>query len=595
MDLQRTLLWVVFCLSLAMLWDRWQIAHGHNPTFLPSQVAQGPAGAANAGRPAAPGAPASAPGAAAGTAPGNALPPTTATEAPRISEKVTVETDVLKLDFDAQGAVLWRAELTQQRGPTPWKQMGLAGIVYSLLYPNSHPQAQQTIVLFDRSATRNYVARSGLLGAKDLPDHNMTFELLPGPRALEAGSEELRVRFVAQSGGLELRKTYVLHRGRYDIGVEHEIRNIGTGEISPTLYLEIARDGDTKGADDSSFYSTYTGPAYYTPGDHFQKVSFEDIHKAVAEAQHNPPALQLPATGKVIEPSTDGWIAMLQHYFVAAWVPPAGAPRQFYTRQVDEKDYSVGATLALGAIGPGVSVKRDAVLYAGPQDQHTLEGIATGLDRVVDYGRLEPICKPLFWLLGWLYRAVANWGWAIVLLTILIKVTFYPLAAAGFRSMARMKEVAPQLQRLKEQYGEDKQRLQQAMMELYRKEKINPVGGCLPMLVQIPVFIALYWVLLGSVELRNAPWIFWIHDLATPDPWFVLPALMMATSWIQYKLNPTPPDPVQAKMMAVMPFVFGVMFFFFPSGLVLYYVLNNMLSIAQQWRINKVIGAPKKA
>jgi YidC/Oxa1 family membrane protein insertase len=220
--------------------------------------------------------------------------------------------------------------------------------------------------------------------------------------------------------------------------------------------------------------------------------------------------------------------------------------------------------------------------------------LSPGLDRVADYGWLDPIAKPLFWLLGFLYRLVGNWGWAIVVLTILIKLAFYPLAAAGFKSMARMKEMAPRLAALKEQYGEDKQRLQVAMMELYKKEKINPVGGCLPIVVQIPVFIALYWVLLGSVEMRNSPWILWIHDLANPDPWFVLPALMMITSWIQFKLQPTPPDPVQAKMMMIMPLVFGVMFFFFPSGLVLYYVLNNGLSMLQQWRINQSIAGAKK-
>jgi YidC/Oxa1 family membrane protein insertase len=248
----------------------------------------------------------------------------------------------------------------------------------------------------------------------------------------------------------------------------------------------------------------------------------------------------------------------------------------------------------MGSIEPGASAAQQAVLYVGPQDQARLEELSPKLELVADYGWLGVIAKPLFLLLGWLHRLIGNWGWSIVALTVLVKLALYPLAAAGFKSMARMKEVAPRLQALKEQYGDDKQRLQVAMMELYKKEKINPAGGCLPIVVQIPVFIALYWVLLGSVEMRNSPWILWIHDLASPDPWFVLPAIMMATSYWQVKLQPTPPDPVQAKMMMIMPLVFGVMFFFFPSGLVLYYVENNALSMLQQWRINHTIAKSKK-
>jgi YidC/Oxa1 family membrane protein insertase len=360
--------------------------------------------------------------------------------------------------------------------------------------------------------------------------------------------------------------------------VLHEVQNIGTETLAPSLYLQLTRDnGGTDG--DSRFYKTYTGPALYTDAEHYHKVPFEDIAKHDAFTPKE---------------ADNGWLAMVQHYFLSAWIPPAGVARDYYTRPISDKLFAVGAILPLGKIEPGGKAVDQAVLYAGPQNQAALEALSPGLDRVADYGWLDPIAKPLFWLLGFLYRLVGNWGWAIVVLTILIKLAFYPLAAAGFKSMARMKEMAPRLAALKEQYGEDKQRLQVAMMELYKKEKINPVGGCLPIVVQIPVFIALYWVLLGSVEMRNSPWILWIHDLANPDPWFVLPALMMITSWIQFKLQPTPPDPVQAKMMMIMPLVFGVMFFFFPSGLVLYYVLNNGLSMLQQWRINQSIAGAKK-
>jgi YidC/Oxa1 family membrane protein insertase len=284
---------------------------------------------------------------------------------------------------------------------------------------------------------------------------------------------------------------------------------------------------------------------------------------------------------------------MIQHYFVTAWVPAKGE-RQFYARAVDKNLYSIGTLLPLGAIAPGASASGQATLYIGPQDQNVLAKIAPGLDLVVDYGWLTFLAKPIYWLLEFLHRIVGNWGWAIVLLTVLIKAAFYPLSAASYKSMAKMKEVTPRLTKLREQYGADKQKLNTAMMELYRSEKINPLGGCLPILVQIPVFISLYWVLLASVEMRNAPWTLWVKDLATPDAWFILPALMMATMWIQYKLNPTPPDPVQAKVMMFMPLIFGVMFFFFPAGLVLYWLTNNILSIAQQWYVTKQIEKAKK-
>jgi YidC/Oxa1 family membrane protein insertase len=271
-------------------------------------------------------------------------------------------------------------------------------------------------------------------------------------------------------------------------------------------------------------------------------------------------------------------------------VPPQEAPRENFARlvekQADKNLFAVGSILPLTAVAPGASVSSKATLYVGPQDQSALKEVAAGLDLVVDYGWLTFIAKPLFWLLQFFYQMVGNWGWAIILLTVLVKAAFYPLSAASYKSMAKMKEVTPRLQALREKYGDDKQKLNAAMMEMYKTEKINPLGGCLPIVVQIPVFIALYWVLLASVEMRNAPWILWITDLATPDPWFVLPVIMMASMWVQYKLNPTPPDPVQAKVMAIMPLVFGIMFFLFPAGLVLYWVVNNLLSILQQWYVN---------
>ena len=584
MEFQRTIVWIIFAFSLAMLWDRWEVAHGGRAFFLPAIVPTAPgsaapeasnarAGAGNnvAAPEAAPGLPAASASNAAGPAAVPGVPAAAAS-----SELVHVETDLFRADFDAQGAVLVRAELLKEDVSADWTAQGLAGFI-----TRTPSKPSEHIVLFDRSASREYLAETGLfvgVNGPELPNHRSTrFSVVPGPRSLGDGQQELSVSFEAQSGGVSLRKTFVFERGHYDIQVRHEVQNVGGEAIAPSLYLQLTRDnGGTEG--DSRFYKTYTGPALYTDADHYHKVPFDDIAKHDAFTP---------------KPGDNGWLAIVQHYFLSAWIPPAGVARDFYTRPISDRLFAVGAILPLGKLEPGATATEQALLYAGPQNQAALEKLSPGLDRVADYGWLDPIAKPLFWLLGFLYRLVGNWGWAIVALTILIKLAFYPLAAAGFKSMARMKEMAPRLAALKEQYGEDKQRLQVAMMELYKKEKINPVGGCLPILVQIPVFIALYWVLLGSVEMRNSPWILWIHDLANPDPWFVLPTLMMITSWVQFKLQPTPPDPVQAKMMMIMPLVFGVMFFFFPAGLVLYYVLNNGLSMLQQWRINKTIANAK--
>jgi YidC/Oxa1 family membrane protein insertase len=280
---------------------------------------------------------------------------------------------------------------------------------------------------------------------------------------------------------------------------------------------------------------------------------------------------------------------MLQHYFFSAWLPRNGTPREFYTRKLDENLYSAGVIVPTGAVAPGATAAVSVPLYVGPEEQEKLAKIAPGLDLTIDYGWLTVIAAPLFWVLAWLNGWVGNWGVAIILLTVIIKAIFYPLSAASYRSMAKMRVLAPKLQKLKDQYGDDRQRMQQAMMELYKTEKINPLGGCMPIVVQIPVFIALYWVLLASVELRHAPFFLWIDDLAAPDPWFILPILMAVTMWVQTLLNPEPPDPVQAKVMKIMPIVFSVFFFFFPAGLVLYWLVNNVLSIAQQWRITRVL------
>ncbi len=582
MDFQRTVLWVIFAMSLLFLWDGWQRYQGR-PSLLggspaPTATKDGSAAPPPAGTVAPPqaGAPADASVPQAGTAPAAAAPAAADAPAPPAAaakgQQVRIETDLLRADIDLSGAALTRAELLQQRVAPDWTAAGLMSLV-----TGKKQDRDANVVLLEISPTRVYVAQSGLIGAADLPTHRTPFVKLDGPTRLEPGQDKLEVRFVAESGGVRLTKTYTFRRGQYAIEVRHDIENIGQTPVQPSVYLQLMRDGN-KPEGESGMYYTFTGPAVYSEAGKFQKLDFADIEKKK----------QSHATS-----ARDGWISMIQHYFVSAWVPPEGSTRENYSRMVDKNLYTVGTIAPLASIAPGASVSFLSTLYVGPQDQRTLETIAPGLELVVDYGWLTVIAKPLFWLLQFLHGLVGNWGWSIVLLTVLIKAAFFPLSAASYKSMAKMKEVTPRLMKLREQYGDDKQKLNVAMMELYKTEKINPLGGCLPIVVQIPVFIALYWVLLASAEMRNQPWILWVTDLATPDPWFILPLLMMATMWIQFKLNPTPPDPVQAKVMAAMPFIFGIMFFMFPAGLVLYWLVNNILSIAQQWYVTKQIAKAK--
>ena len=594
MDTQRTILWFVFGISLIMLWDRWQVYEGRGSMLRSAVTAPAPPS------PPAPAASPSQTGTGAGQVP--EAPVAAAPASPGVArdivagaptasgERVRIQTDVIRAEFDPQGATLVRVELPAQK-PTPdWTEQGLAKLLgLTRWLPSSWlghassaraPDASADVVLLDTNADHIYQAQTGLAGGtadNPFPNHRSArFEVAGAPRALADGQDTLVVRFEAVSGGVRLVKTFTFRRGHYDIEVRHDITNVGSAAVSPWLYLQLLRDG-SKSENDSTFARSYTGPAFYSDAEKYRKISFDDIDKNKAQD---------------LKPADNGWIAMEQHYFVAAWAPGKGIVRDFYAERVD-RDYRIGTKMAAGKLEPGASASIPATLYVGPQDQKTLEAIAPGLDLVADYGWLTFIAKPLFWLLGALHSVVGNWGWAIVLLTVLIKGAFYPLSAASYKSMAKMKESQPRLTKLREQYGEDRQKMQLAMMELYKQEKINPLMGCLPVVVQIPVFISLYWVLLASVEMRNAPWILWIRDLATPDPWFVLPVVMMASMWIQYKLNPTPPDPVQAKMMAIMPFICGAMFFFFPSGLVLYWVVNNTLSILQQWRITTVVARSK--
>jgi YidC/Oxa1 family membrane protein insertase len=422
-----------------------------------------------------------------------------------------------------------------------------------------------------------YIAQSGLLG-NGLPNHNTIFTSEANEYQLAEGQDTLEVRLQAtDEAGAKVVKVYKFHRGSYLIDIGYEIENDSKKPLESSAYFQLVRD-KTPPEGTTKFVPTYTGPAIYTEQEKFKKVNFEDVDKGKAK---------YPAK------ASDGWIGILQHYFVAAWLPQEKTEHEFYIKPLGNDLYSVGVVVPVPTAAPGQTVRINVPLYAGPA-KNSLEKIAPGLGLTVDYGWLTILSVPLFWLLSFLEGWVHNWGIAIILLTVLIKLLFFPLSAASYRSMAKMRVVAPKLEKIKLQYGDDRERLHKAMMELYKTEKINPLGGCLPMLIQIPVFIALYWAILSSVELRYAPFYGWIDDLSAADPYYILPLIMGASMVLQGRLSPPPPDPMQAKVMKMMPVIFSVVFFFFPAGLVLYSIVNSSLSIAQQWIITRNLEANSK-
>lgn len=440
-----------------------------------------------------------------------------------------------------------------------------------------HPDSQDKnkfFALFQKgTGTHNFVAQSGLLGA-GMPNHTSLFSSEQDNYELNGTADQLQVRLTAEGlNGVKVTKLLTFHRGSYVIDFTYEIEN-GTGLLLNTsAYYQFIRDGvDPAGG--SKMVPTYTGMAVYTEKEKFQKIGFSDIDKAKVDYPKE---------------SDNGWIGMLQHYFVVAWIPKEKTNREFFTHKLDGGLYSAGVVLPVPAIAAGQKSVINVPLYAGPA-QSNLTNIAPGLGLTVDYGWLTIIATPLFWVLTFLQGLVHNWGVAIILLTVLIKILFFPLSAASYRSMAKMRLVAPKLEKIRLQYANDRERLNRAMMDLYKIEKINPLGGCLPVLIQIPVFIALYWSILASVEMRYSPFFGWITDLSAADPYYVLPIIMGASMFIQSRLNPVPPDPMQAKIMQIMPIAFSVVFFFFPAGLVLYSIVNNVLSIAQQWYITRSLG-----
>jgi YidC/Oxa1 family membrane protein insertase len=532
MDTQRLILLLVFFFSTMMLWDAWQ-RQGQPPAGTPTPAVATTGASGSAGDAAVPSAPTSG-GVSPAAVPGSAA---AATAAPTM----TVRTDLVVAEISAQGGDLVRLELLK------YKATG---------------DAERNFVLFDRAHA--YAAQSGLIGT-GLPNHKSTWTLPADTLELPEGAAELRVPLeVTLAEGGKVVKTYVFRRGSYLVDVEHAVVD-ATLPAGTHAYFQLTRDEQApEGA--NAMMMTYTGAAIYTDQEKFKKVEFGAFGEK----------------GKHPTTAGDGWVALVQHYFFSAWIPATGE-REYFTRKLDGKLFAVGAVL------PFAGDRLTVPLYAGPQEQDKLDAIAPGLSLVVDYGWLTFIAAPLFWVLEWIHGFVGNWGWSIILLTVLIKAIFFPLSAASYKSMAKMRVLTPKLVKLKETYADDRARMNQEMMELYKKEKVNPLGGCLPILVQIPVFIALYWVLLGTVEMRGAPWLGWITDLSAMDPYYVLPILMGVSMFVQTKLNPTPPDPIQAKIMLWMPVAFTFMFLWFPSGLVLYWIVNNVLSIAQQWQVNRMI------
>jgi YidC/Oxa1 family membrane protein insertase len=555
MDTRRLILFVIFSFSILMLWDKWQ--QKNHP--IPVAETQTNAGAnVSAAEPT--------------KAENSAVSDSFKLER---GQRILVSTDLFLAEIDTIGGDLRHLELKQHRDTNV----------------KADAKNANYVLMDDTQTPMLYVTQSGFLGA-DLPNHKSTYTSTATSYQLADGAASQEIRLSWANNGITVDKIYTFKRGSYLIDVSYQINNGGTTAITPSSYYQIVHDDQSKQG--SKMMPTFTGGAYFTDADRYKKIKFKDM-------QDN----NLSKTGK------DGWIGLVEHYFVGSWIAKKEANRELYTKKLTDNLFALGVVIPASSLPAGAKIDVGAQLYAGPQTQKDLSAAAPGMEFTVDYGWLTIIAKPLFWVLSKLHSVLGNWGVAIIFLTFLLKLMFYPLSAKSYRSMAQMRELAPRLQAMKEKFGDDKQKMQQAMMELYKTEKINPLGGCLPILVQIPVFISFYWMLLATVELRNAPFFGWIKDLSAPDTLFgtlpsaipliggmpigLLPILMGATMIIQTYLNPPPTDPVQAQVMKIMPIVFSIFFFFFPAGLVLYWLVNNILSIAQQWYVNKTIHAAAMA
>ena len=557
MENLRPILWLSLAFVLFLMWQAWNQDYGvrpqptapqttdtviQDPDFVPEDVPEAVAGEIDSAAPSA--------------------QPEAMAVADTQHRQINVRTDLLDMVIDTRGGTIVQTDL--------------------LGFPVDLSEPPVPVRLFDERL-RGYVAQSGLTHDRlpgiettgRAPSHHAVFTTDANRFELAPGQDSLRVpmSWTSEDGLVEVTKTFVFTRGSHLVEVEHEVRNLSDEPWIGRQYRQL-RHGPTPSRE-SFFLYTFTGAAYFDGK--YNKEDFESLRQSPVE--------------KRIE---GGWISIIQHYFMSAWIPNADEVSAMYARAVQAGtglEYLIGLHSESITVAPGETATFSTQLWAGPKSQMELREIAQGLELTVDYGIFTFLSKPLFWLLRMIYGFVGNWGWSIIILTILIKLAFFQLSATSYRSMAKMRAVAPKLQALKERHKDDKQRMNTALMELYKKEKINPLGGCLPILVQIPVFIALYWVLLESVEMRQAPWILWIQDLSTRDPYFILPILMGVTMFIQYKLNPPPMDPIQQKIFMALPFVFTVFFAFFPAGLVLYWFTNNLFSIGQQYVITRRVEA----
>ena len=552
MDNQRLFLFVALSFVMLLLWQAWMEDYGpvtpvETPSAETGQPADSPAVISTDG-----------------LADGSDLPSATAdtvnhdstlpeTELLEKSQYIDIETDLFHIMIDTTGGDLRQA--------------------YLLAYPATTEPDSPPFRLLNDSMPNLFIIQSGLRAAVGTePTHHVVYTAEQTSYRMAETDDELVVPLVWRSPeGVEVIKRYIFHRGSYAVDLQHEVHNHSGADWHGRQYRQLQRTQVAE-TGQSTFIYTYMGGVVYSPEEKYEKIKFEDM-----------------ADSNLDRTITDGWAAMLQHYFLGALIPENGEANRYYTNTLSNARYVIGMISPNRVVADGSSALYETRVFIGPKLQDEMKQVAPGLELTVDYGLLTVLAQPLFWLLKTIHGLVGNWGWSIVLVTMIIKLAFYKLSETSYRSMANMRKLAPRMKTLKERYGDDRQKLNQAMMEMYKKEKINPLGGCLPILVQIPVFISLYWVLLESVELRQAPFALWITDMSSPDPYYILPLLMGVTMLIQQKLNPAPMDPVQAKVMMILPVVFTVFFAFFPSGLVLYWVVNNTLSIAQQWMITRRI------
>lgn len=567
MDFQRLLLFSALALVLMMIWTEWQKFKNPQENTPQETATKAPADGQASAVPTPPSGEAEqdvsnevpAVPKSEGTVPKPAIP--TPTDVGKKTQRVVVNTDLLHVEIDTIGGDIRKVSLIK--------------------HPVSVDKPDQPFELIKDDPTDLFIAQSGLIGeGRKFPTHKTVFTAPQSNYQLSESKDSIQAKLLWKSpDNVEYTKVYTFRRDSYLIDVDYQVINRSNTPWQGFIYAQFQRTAPIteEGFSFIRALPSFIGGAIYTPETHYEKISFDDM-----------------AEQDIKKRFSNGWVAMLQHYFVGAWIPKPDGVYEAYTSVYDGPRYNIGyKTMTPVSIAANSSGKISTQLYIGTKEQERLKEPAEGLVLTVDYGWLTPVSSPLYWVLNFINGYVNNWGWSIILLTVLIKLVFFPLSAASYKSMAKMKQLQPRLQTLKERYGGDKQKLNQAMMEMYKKDKINPMGGCLPILVQIPVFIALYWVLLESVELRQAPFALWLHDLSIPDPYFVLPLIMGASMFAQQFLNPAPIDPVQKKVMMALPVVFTVFFLWFPAGLVLYWVVNNILSIAQQWYITNKLQAAK--